>query len=322
MPNAIGKLASLLPAPQGKAASASNNNRKAKKGNKESKKTNAPKPPSAAACATKESQLAICSALGLQANGAVESLPSLAWVAGNSEEQEVKLAAAGAITRIDPDGDWLVYSIDDEDQRNRIMCSLHEAGERSLLDTLKDAWVVTVSRGPRLGFKRMLKKEIGSYVYGIDVPAKTPSGEKIASQPTERKKRADRISKRIDDWIETRRLRAIRVARGIYDVNVNDLEVLRTIYLGQEGDAADLAANDASSSEQWDRFRNTSGTAPEFQPNSSGSLASLPMNCHGGAPSWVWSASRPPDRRRLAGRWELAPACRRQTGNSSGDASA
>lgn len=233
VPGAIAKLSSLLPSPP-----------------KGANKTNTPESRRAAGRPTKLSQIEICFALSLKGKGVVEALSSLAWTAGNSGEREVKEAAARAIAGIDPEGEWLAYSIDDEEQRKLLMHSLHEAGEHSLLDKLKDAWIAAESRGPWVGFKRMLKKEIGSYVFGLDGLHETPGGKKSALDSNDRKRLANRISKRIDDWIEKRSLRAIRIGRGHYDVNVDDLEVLRKLYFGQNGDAEEPPEESASGSEQ------------------------------------------------------------------------
>jgi hypothetical protein len=128
------------------------------------------------------------------------------------EEMKFQQAAIEAIVQIDTTGEYLVYEVQDAERREFILDLLRQvdAGSSATYQRLRTAWVEALSMGPPPNHQRMLKAEILTYIHAqID------------------------DDRNLTNWMSERKLRAVRVKHGVYDVNIDDLETQRKLRLSR-----------------------------------------------------------------------------------------
>jgi len=187
---------------------------------------------------TKEVQLAACRLLGGLGDSGYRALPELLAVAAGepkkpkpeqsrpkrSEYEEVQAAAAEAVALIDPLGEYILSSTK-IDSRDHLLRLLRKGGQESgtLYGILDRAWNKADLAGPPAGYRRLAMKEIIAFVFGMP-----PNGQNAKAWK-------DNLDEKIRGWMESRQLRATRVRKGMYDVNLDDLAgVKRQVSSGSE----------------------------------------------------------------------------------------
>jgi hypothetical protein len=223
LPDAIGRLAKLL--------------RRIPPSNKRNKNKNAKAKPEGRV-PSKEIQLAICSTLFLSGKPAAAALPALLWAFVNSLDADVKREAVEAIKSIDPAGDYLLYAVQDEEHRDDLLRWLNGGA----YERLNAVWNLAKVAGPPPGFKRMHMHDLVHYIYGRNASGPTESQSQDSSKKAPK---SDTMDQNIRNWIASGHLRAIRIngtgRNSVYDVLIDDLQVLRKLHLRSGIPEQDLA---------------------------------------------------------------------------------
>ena len=141
---------------------------------------------------------------------AIQSLLKVAWSEAKQTDESTREAAANAVCQIDPSGQ-LVYGAA-SDLRDLIRLRDLVAGISVARDPIVKnltTMITTLADGPAPGRRRMLMRDIVTYIFG---------------GPNSSQERNLRY------WIEARRLRAISISQGLYDVDIGDLEMMRRLH--------------------------------------------------------------------------------------------